>query len=176
MAIPGGGFKPSLVLDKSSFLVGIERIAVQYDRNAKRAITLGTILFVREVKKELSKPGTGRARKIKGKRGIRGGTTKTGRARIRLVSGKNRASAPGEPPAVDFGRLRASINRLVEREFAVWVGEVGTDLDYGFWLEFGTTEMAARPFLQTTLERIRPQLLELFAITLAKTATSIVIG
>lgn len=157
MPVTGGGFRSSFALDTSSFMAGIRRAKAEYERRARKAINLGVMLFEREVKKELSKPGTGRARRS-GRRGHRGG--------IRILSSRNRASAPGQPPAVDTGRLRSSIAHLVERELLAWVGQVGTDVKYGAYLEFGTTRMAARPFMLTTLERIRPQLLIIFAATL----------
>lgn len=161
----GGGLKAVFGLDTTSFTAGLKKAAKEYDRRAKRAITLGVLFFESEVKKELSKPGTGRARKTKGKRGLRGG--------VRLVSGSNRASAPGHPPAVDTGQFRSSITHLVEREFVAWVGKVGTGIkdtkgrSIGAHLEFGTSKMAARPFMMVTLERIRPQLLALFSRVLS---------
>lgn len=150
MAI-AGGFRSSFALDTSSFLAGINQARAEYERRAKKAINLGVMLFEREVKKELQKPGTGRLYKRRRRRG---------RGQF------HRASAPGHPPASDMGRLRASITRLVERELLAWVGQVGTDVKYGAHLEFGTSRMAARPFMLTTLESIRPQLLVIFAITL----------
>lgn len=57
-------------------------------------------------------------------------------------------SNPGDAPNTDTGRLVQSIK--VERD-----GEsaylVGTNLKYGAWLEFGTKDMAARPWLSTAL-------------------------
>lgn len=169
MAI-AGGLRAKFALDISSFMAGLEKAKKEYDRRAKRAITKGTLLYEREVKKELSKAGTGRARKIKGAKGTRrAGVTETGKARFRTVSGSNRASAPGEPPAVDTGLLRASITHLIEKEFFAWVGKVGTNVEYAAILEFGgyagrnkSTFIAARPYMLITLTRIRRQLIRLF--------------
>lgn len=61
------------------------------------------------------------------------------------------ASAPGQYPASDTGRLVASV-----RAVPVANGyEVGTDVAYGPMLEFGTTRMAARPWLLPSFERAR---------------------
>lgn len=66
--------------------------------------------------------------------------------------GRHRASAPGNPPAPDTGRLRASISREVGKVGTVLVARVGTDVAYGRYLELGTSRMAARPFLRPALD------------------------
>lgn len=66
-------------------------------------------------------------------------------------------SAPGEPPAVDTGNLKGSVQSEEESALAWWVW-VGAD--YGIHLEFGTRRMAARPFFFNQVERIRPVLVD----------------
>lgn len=63
--------------------------------------------------------------------------------------GKHRASAPGEPPAPDTGRLRAATqaDEQVRREGDDLVGRVVANTEYALALEKGTERMAARPFL-----------------------------
>lgn len=62
-------------------------------------------------------------------------------------------SGPGEPPAFDTGKLQKSIRvELDDDGLGAWVG---TDLDYAAYLEWGTVEMAARPFLFPTFERMK---------------------
>ena len=56
----------------------------------------------------------------------------------------HRASAPGEPPATDTGRLAASIHHEVDKVLLEAV--VVTDVEYAPTLEFGTMGMAKRPF------------------------------
>ncbi len=63
----------------------------------------------------------------------------------------HRASVPGRPPAVDIGLLRASITHEVTREAGEIIGRVGTHVEYAPYLEFGTSRMAARPFLRPAL-------------------------
>jgi HK97 gp10 family phage protein len=69
-------------------------------------------------------------------------------------------SQPGSPPAVDTGRLRASITHRIEG--GGWEkttrGYVGTNVIYGRYLEFGTSRMAARPWLIPALERHRKEI------------------
>lgn len=62
------------------------------------------------------------------------------------------ASAPGQPPAVATARLRQSVKTSIEVENRAVVGKVGTDLEYGKALEFGTKNMAARPWLKRSFD------------------------
>ena len=85
----------------------------------------------------------------------------------------HQASAAGETPAVDTGRLRASITTAwpggrsqggkdaIEsppKEFRRFVVRVGTNVEYGVYLELGTSKLAPRPFLRPALERHREEL------------------
>lgn len=65
---------------------------------------------------------------------------------------EHQASAPGEYPATDTGMLVSSIHIEVGKEGKDVVAQVGSPLDYATYLEFGTTKMAARPFLQPSFE------------------------
>lgn len=63
----------------------------------------------------------------------------------------HQASAPGEPPAVDTGLLRASVrHELVEEDEGLAV-YVGSDLKISEYLSLGTRRMAPRPFLEPAL-------------------------
>jgi len=90
-----------------------------------------------DIKKSF-KPGTGRTY-------TRGNITHT-------------ASAPGEPPAVDTGRLRASISFHTYTNYV----DVGTNVEYAAPLEFGTSKMAARPFLRPALQRNQREIVRVF--------------
>lgn len=61
-------------------------------------------------------------------------------------------SAAGDPPGVDTGALRASIH--VERRTA-FTQAVVTGTDYAHFLEFGTTRMAARPYMGPMAMRLQ---------------------
>jgi phage gpG-like protein len=71
---------------------------------------------------------------------------KTGRS-----YGRHKASAPGEAPATDTGALASSIARVSGKPGAA----VGTNLEYGKHLEFGTTNIKPRPWLFPALESQR---------------------
>lgn len=63
------------------------------------------------------------------------------------LSSTHQASAPGEAPATDTGRLVSSIRATVRGQ----QGTVSSELDYAFWLEFGTLKLAPRPFMAPAL-------------------------
>jgi HK97 gp10 family phage protein len=68
----------------------------------------------------------------------------------------HRASAPGEAPASDTGRLVNSINGTFEKgERAAIIRAGGGIVRYARMLEFGTTKMAPRPFMFPAAERAR---------------------
>ncbi len=54
---------------------------------------------------------------------------------------------------VDTGALRASISVTETGEMSA---EVGPHMEYGLWVEVGTTRMAAQPYLTPAAEGARP--------------------
>ena len=68
------------------------------------------------------------------------------------LTGKS-PSSPGEPPGKITGTLGRSITHEVEKKPGRIVGRVGTNITYAVPLEFGTSKMAARPFIRPGLER-----------------------
>jgi len=83
-------------------------------------------------------------------RGPKSGDTYEGKAPKRT----HKASAPGQYPASDTGRLASSVNMVLPTPGSP-VGFVGTDVQYGPWLEFGTSKMAARPWLLPSFNKAR---------------------
>lgn len=61
----------------------------------------------------------------------------------------HRASAPGQPPATDTGRLIASIQTA--KAGTGWI--VGSRVRYSLFLEFGTRTMSERPFFRPALKK-----------------------
>jgi len=57
---------------------------------------------------------------------------------------RHQASAPGEYPASDTGRLASSVQMDQQTRMRIYVG---TRVKYGRHLEYGTSRMAARPWL-----------------------------
>ncbi len=75
----------------------------------------------------------------------------------------HRASAPKEPPATDTGFLVSNISMNVKKEpNGVIIGQVISSAPYSEHLEFGTTNMTARPFMQPALEKNRRKIQALF--------------
>lgn len=103
-------------------LAALERIAEERAvRGVQRAALAGEAI----TKANLSRPGSGR------------------------IYGKHQASAPGEPPAVDTGRLRnaTQADTQVRRDGDDIVGRVVANDEKAHALEVGTERMAPRPFL-----------------------------
>ena len=61
------------------------------------------------------------------------------------------ASAPGQPPAVDTGRLRANLDMVMMPGEPLAL--IGTPVDYAPFLEFGTSRMKPRPLWRTVIYR-----------------------
>jgi len=64
----------------------------------------------------------------------------------------HRASAAGEAPATDTGRLAGSIKAEISGKTA----EVVANAEYAPYLEFGTRTMEPRPFMFPAMEKERP--------------------
>ena len=90
---------------------------------------------------------------------------KTGSGRTYKVPGTDRtytASSPGKPPAHYTGRLEKSIKIEIKQTRGGPTGKIGSTAFQAYWLEMGTRNMKARPFLEKTLreeERTTRQIL-----------------
>lgn len=71
------------------------------------------------------------------------------------------ASTAGNPPNTDTGYLVSNIHLVVDSNKLGC--SVESRADYSESLEFGTSRMAARPFMQPALESQRPKIRSLFA-------------
>lgn len=90
------------------------------------------------------------------------------------ASGKKRvvlASKPGDPPNTDTGRLVQSIK--FDFQDGGLTGRVGTNLKYGAWLEFGTKNMEARPWLSTAVAMASKEVAKIFAAALRKSTKEV---
>ena len=115
----------------------------------ERGLKIAMIQLQTELRITLSKKGSGA--------GYFGGSKGKGSYRTR--------SAPGEPPAVDTGTLRNSVQSkpqyvagtgMTSIVLAGLVAGVNKDARIPRWLEYGTSRMKARPFIAPSLEAIRP--------------------
>lgn len=68
------------------------------------------------------------------------------------------ASADGEPPATDTGLLVNNIVVIMDIAAKGLTANVESRADYSAFLEFGTSKMGARPFLQPALEENRAKI------------------
>jgi len=67
-------------------------------------------------------------------------------------------SKPNTPPHTDTGRLRQSI----KFNYKDGVGEVGSNLKYAAWLEFGTSDMEPRPWLSVAVSLAAKEVSNIF--------------
>ena len=66
----------------------------------------------------------------------------------------HQASAPGQYPATDTGRLASSVQFELPSPGSM-TAVVGTNIMYGPMLEFGTSRMAARPWLMPSFTQAK---------------------
>ena len=66
-------------------------------------------------------------------------------------------SRPGHPPRIDTGVLVKSIMSETHRSQNSIETRVGTNIDYGLYLELGTEKMAPRPWLRPAFRTLRRQ-------------------
>ena len=92
--------------------------------------------------------------------------SKTGKI-YKRGAGYHQASAPGEAPASDTGRLAGDIS--VEKINPL-ARSVGTNLRYGEWLEFGTMAIAERPWLRPAIDFNRPFFKDQLTMAIRKAA------
>jgi hypothetical protein len=122
------------------------------------------VLLLAAIREELSKPGSGRVYRIPVVK--RDGTlrkTKKGATSYRT----HRASAPGEPPAVDTGELRrGSTMGIVGGKM-----RVGVTAKYGPYLDRGTPRVKPRPFMAPALARATPAMSDVIVDALREEAT-----
>lgn len=136
----------------------LREFARQVDAARAKVIAAVALTLVSAIKLKLSTPGRGKLRR-KGKL-IKGKVGRSGRMAYRSdISKLTRASAPGDPPAVDTGALRNSINYEVQ-----WGGKhvVGTNSEYAAPLEFGATtkrgRILPRPFMRPALADVKKEM------------------
>lgn len=85
--------------------------------------------------------------------------------------GNHVASKEGYPPNTDTGRLASSIKW--EFEDAGMAGIVGTNLDYGRMLEFGTSSIGERPWLSRAYYVKQKEIVDLINNVYAETVKKV---
>lgn len=80
----------------------------------------------------------------------------------------HRASAPGEAPATDTGQLARSIRNVYSRsQISATVGP-RSNAPYAKSLEFGTSKMAARPFVRPTFNKNKEKIKKIIEVEAKK--------
>jgi len=145
----GEGFRVKGIED---VIRGLHEAGADVRRASEEALWEAGSMLEGQLKRKLSQPGTGRnylLSKGVGQRGLYKGAPTDRRSRYKFHT----ASVPGEPPAPDTGRLRASITHNTsyrsgapsDGKHLPWPGGtldevkgyVGTNVEYGYYLEIG---------------------------------------
>jgi hypothetical protein len=109
------------------------------------------------VQRDLKKAKTG---KVYDWRGINPGEKPDffmGRIPAKKRSDEHRASAPGEAPAIDSGEMSSRLF-IDPRKNEIEFGSLSENPPYPLWLEEGTKNMSARPWLEPVLKRFEPKI------------------
>ena len=115
------------------------------ENKVEEYITRGTMMVQNTAKESILKGGTGRTYEKYNPR----------RTHV--------ASAPNQPPASDTGFLVSNITMNVKKEVnGAVVGQVISSAPYSQALEFGTTTMTERPFMQPALQKNKSKIRKLF--------------
>ena len=114
-------------------------------KNVVNVVTRATMMVQNTAKKSISKGGTGQLyQKYEPRR-------------------SHRASAPNQPPATDTGFLISQITMDVDvKTNGSVVGQIISSAPYSKALEYGTTNMTARPFMQPALQKNKRKIENLF--------------
>jgi len=120
-----------------------KRLIDNGSKNAIQAVTRSTTFVEKAVQNSIKQKGTGRNY-------TRGGVTHT-------------ASIAGQPPATDQGNLANNITiDISTKSNGSVVGQIISSAPYSKELEFGTTNMEARPFMQPALRKSKKKILSIF--------------
>lgn len=151
---------------------GLRDLAERLHANRRQTTLAILSVLQRQIVEELSTPGTGRLRMHRAKLTTSKGTRKKGAARAKAIARAGRASAPGAPPAPDYGTLRGSIQ--IEYDDTLRVGRCGTNTAYAPPLNFGTSgagkgrkvKILPRPFMEPALKKASTAMAEAGALDL----------
>lgn len=117
--------------------ISLGKVAQKAVEEVRRALRRGALKIENTaVDGIISPPKTGRVYQSKYRKGA-----------------KHQASAPGEFPAADSGRLHQSITTAEASTGGSIRFETGSNVDYGPHLEFGTVNMEPRPFMKPAFDQ-----------------------
>lgn len=128
-------------------------------RAVNDTLAAGAMLVANDAKRSIAQgPKTGRIYTTRFARNRTTGAIFPTEARV-----PHQASAPGEPPATDTGKLIGSIVAGA-KDLRAYVEARSV---YALWLEYGTRYMLARPFLLPAFERNRQALADMVRAAVA---------
>ena len=115
------------------------------DNKVKEYVTRGTLMVQNTAKQSILAGGTGKTyQKYEPRR-------------------THTASAPNQPPASDTGFLASQITMDINvKSNGTVIGQIISAAPYSKHLEFGTTNMTERPFMQPALEKNRRKIENMF--------------
>ena len=131
----------TISVDTSQARAWFAKITPEIEKAISDAVNATALEAVGEVKKMIQRgPKTGKVYK---------------RGKGQNLSREHQASAPGEAPATDTGRLVSSVyyEKTGPRE-----ATIGSRLAYAAFLEFGTQAIAPRPSWTPAAEKAQPKL------------------
>ena len=139
--------KMTLQGDKE-LIKALRKLGTAGEKHAKTAVFATAFKIDSDAKKAIANgPKTGRVY-TEIFRTINGRVVPVGERAGNNLSASHQASAPGEAPASDTGRLIGSGKATSDGLSAT----VNFAAKYAEWLEFGTVKMAERPFLRPAVE------------------------
>lgn len=120
-----------------------DKILKKINDRAETALEKTAVLITNRAKESMTEPKSGK--RVPPGQGSRGGHPWQKRQR----------SAPGQPPAVQTGQLRASVTYIKPRPLT---RHIGTNVKHGRYMEFGTRNILPRPWLRPAFDREKDKL------------------
>lgn len=83
--------------------------------------------------------------------------------------GTHRASAPGEPPASETGRLVRSFKPEINKQGDKIILTISSSEPHFRFTEGGTSKMAKRPLIEPAVKNVTPRMVAIIALEIHKT-------
>lgn len=149
--------------------VDVRRLSDDVQRAVAQSLEAGAALIANDAKRSIAQgPKTGRVYEYY----YRTNKTTGGVFPVEKRGVPHQASAPGEPPATDHGRLVGSIvSDAIDSKGEGLVAIVEAQTEYAKYLEYGTKKMAPRPFMLPAFERNRQRIADLIRLSIATAAS-----
>ena len=153
--------------------LGLRELAARLRENRKQTTLAILSVLQRQIVEELSTPGRGRQRAVSRAVYRKAMSRKNKAAAFAKAQARaGRASAPGDPPAPDTGKLRGSIQ--IEYDDTTRIGRCGTNDERAAPLNYGTRRagkgrkvvILPRPFMEPALKKAQGAMAQAGALDL----------